>query len=139
VLIHKHDLRGKVPTRKIPMSLIIILVCVAVSPFITLATYNLTRQEAIPGGPTTIYHGWPLHWMMEIHPPVRPIPGPVLPTFIFETANFLINTLIYAILFTTTLLFLHTKTHQFWKQTPEEKKAIEEKDEITNEKELRLP
>jgi hypothetical protein len=112
VLIHKHNLRGKVPIRKIPMSLIIILVCVAVSPFTTLVTYNLTHIEAIPGGPTTIYHGGPLHWMIEIHPPVRPYPGPVLPTFIFEPANFLIDTILYAILLTTTLLFLHAKTQK---------------------------
>jgi hypothetical protein len=112
VLVHKHNLRGKVSTRKIPLSLIIILVCVVVSPFTTLATYDLTRQEAIPGGPTTICHGWPLHWMMEIHPPVRPYPGPVLPVFIFEPANFLIDSLLYIILLTTTLLFLYAKTQK---------------------------
>jgi hypothetical protein len=102
--------------RNIPISFIIVLVCVAVSSLTTLATYHLTRIEAIPGGPTAIYHGWPLDWMMEIHPPVRPYPGPVLPTFIFETANFLIDTIFYAILFTTTLLFLHTKISHHQKQ-----------------------
>ncbi len=89
------------------------LTCVALSIFTSLTTYYVTYKDAHIGGPTITYHGMPLHWMIEVWPMPRPIPGPVLPTFSPEPLNFLIDTLLYTILYTlTAFLILHATTRR---------------------------
>lgn len=94
------------PTRRAYVFLTVM--CIALSIFVTLATYCITYTDprAPIGGPTAIYHGAPLHWIVEIWPMPRPMPGPVGPTVDSEPINFLLDTLFYTALFTATALLI---------------------------------